>query len=124
MDVILLGASVRALAQSARRAGWQPTAIDLYADRDLKAIAAVHRVEDPQEWEVLARAAPPGPWMYTGGLENHPGLIDRLARQRPLWGIGGEALRGVRDPFRVHKVLGQAGLPVPDVRSVACGVAS
>jgi len=54
--------------------------------------------------------------MYTGGLENHPDLIDEMARRRqPLWGNPADVLRRVRSPFEVHDALSQAGRPCPAV---------
>jgi predicted ATP-grasp superfamily ATP-dependent carboligase len=101
------------------RAGFSPFAIDLFADRDLAALGPARRLDRSQFPDALEAAlcdAPPGPWMYTGPLENHPELIERMARERPLWGIGGEAMRAVRDPFRVAEVLDRAGLPRPELR--------
>jgi predicted ATP-grasp superfamily ATP-dependent carboligase len=57
------------------------------------------------------------PWIYTGGLENHPKLIAKMAAIRPLWGNGPEALRLGRDPFAVQAILRDAGLPSLQVRS-------
>jgi predicted ATP-grasp superfamily ATP-dependent carboligase len=62
--------------------------------------------------EVFA-GAPPGPWMYTGGLENRPRLVRELSRHRALWGNGPEVLRQVRSPERVAACLEAAGLPRP-----------
>jgi predicted ATP-grasp superfamily ATP-dependent carboligase len=59
---------------------------------------------------------PASPWIYTGALENHPELVDRIARSRPLLGIGGDALRAVRDPARWTEALRRAGLPAPECR--------
>jgi len=60
---------------------------------------------------------PPGPWMYTGALENYPRLIDRLAKTRHLLGTCGEQLRAVRNPFVVAKTLRDAELPYPECRT-------
>jgi predicted ATP-grasp superfamily ATP-dependent carboligase len=119
VDLLILGASARAAAQSALRAGLRPLAVDLFADRDLAALAPVHRIAPasyPQGLDAIAAELPPGPWMYTGALENQPDLIDRLARVRPLWGNAGSTLRAVRDPSAVADVLGRAGLACPAVR--------
>jgi predicted ATP-grasp superfamily ATP-dependent carboligase len=51
--------------------------------------------------------------MYTGGLENQPGLIDRIAALRPLWGNAGDALRRARSPQFVTALLDGAGLACP-----------
>jgi predicted ATP-grasp superfamily ATP-dependent carboligase len=54
--------------------------------------------------------------MYTGGLENWPGLVLRMRRRRPLWGNTEVELCAVRDPRRVHRALHSAGLAAPEVR--------
>src|SRR5687767_11650245 len=95
--LIILGASARAAAQSAARGGFAPYAADLFADEDLRACCPAVQVSDyPAGLEAAAREFPPGPWMYTGGLENHPALVDRIATQRPLWGNSGTVIRAVR----------------------------
>jgi predicted ATP-grasp superfamily ATP-dependent carboligase len=100
-SVILLGASTRAAALSARRAGWTPWCADLFADADLERIATVCKVPAERYPYGLLDAladAPDGPVIYTGGLENWPGLIARISR--PLWGNPPEALRVTRSPER------------------------
>ena len=58
--------------------------------------------------------------MYTGALENHPGLLKKLAAQRPLYGNAADVVRRVRDPFAVARVLTEAGFPRwPFVRPTA-----
>ncbi len=54
--------------------------------------------------------------MYTGALENHPGLLKKLAAQRPLYGNPADVVGRVRDPFAVARVLTEAGLPALAVR--------
>jgi hypothetical protein len=44
VDVLILGASARAAAYSARRADLQPACIDLFADRDLAAVCPSRRI--------------------------------------------------------------------------------
>jgi predicted ATP-grasp superfamily ATP-dependent carboligase len=93
-----------------------PWAADLFADLDLQACCPTHRVIDYPAGIVAAlAAAPPGPWMYVGALENHPSLIDRVAAERPLLGIQGSPLRAVRDPFRLAEVLSSAGFLTPRI---------
>src|SRR5205807_1077251 len=86
-SLIIVGASARAAAFSALRAGLRPWCIDLFADADLRARCPVTHLEPdryPYGLAELLPQAPPGPWMYTGGLENRPNLIRRLARGREL----------------------------------------
>src|SRR5436305_1386644 len=87
--VLIVGASARAAAASAVRAGLRPWCLDLFADLDLQQLAPVRPIPPggyPHALADLLPQGPPGPWMYTGALENHPRLIERLARDRPLWG--------------------------------------
>lgn len=116
--LLILGASVRASASSALRAGLVPVAVDLFADDDLAATCPARRVEPdryPADLPIIAAECPPGPWLYTGALENHPEVIDRIAEDRPLWGVGGETLRRVRDPIALADALRRARLPALDV---------
>jgi predicted ATP-grasp superfamily ATP-dependent carboligase len=59
--------------------------------------------------------------MYTGGLENYPRLVARLARLRPLWGNSAEVLSRVRDPWRLSRALAEAGLAFPPLARSAAG---
>lgn len=118
-NLTVIGASSRALAQSAARAGYQPHAIDLFTDRDLAACCSAVRISRyPQDFVAALAAAPPGPWMYTGGLENYPALLGRLARLRPLWGCGPAAVRGVRRPEALAAVAREAGCCFPGTPKV------
>lgn len=119
--VLILGASTRAAAFSALRAGLMPTCADLFADLDLAAHASTVRVEGqgyPEDLQHAAVSALPGPWMYTGALENRPDLIEHISGRgtrplRPLWGNRPDVLQAVRAPFRVVSCLKEAGLPHP-----------
>ncbi len=106
--LLIVGASGRAAAASAVRAGWQPVVIDLFADNDTRAVGPVIPCpmdEYPQGFVALAGQAPPGPWMYTGGLENDPEVVEAISRDRELFGVGPEVLKRVRDPFELSKVV-------------------
>jgi predicted ATP-grasp superfamily ATP-dependent carboligase len=107
-DLLILGASARAAAQSARRAGLTPHAVDLFNDRDLLAVAECRRCElanYPDGLESLAAEFGPMPWMYTGGLENHPELVGRIAANRELIGNGPEQLRSVRGEAAWREII-------------------
>jgi hypothetical protein len=90
-SVLILGASTRAAAQSAIRAGLHPICADLFADLDLRGCAQVLEVADyPRGLVAAAASAPACPWMYTGGLENQPGIVARISKSRPFqitWGF-------------------------------------
>ena len=123
--LVVIGASVRAWAWSARRAGWHVRGADLFADRDLLAIADAIAVPPEDYPEGLATAAdrfPPGPWCYSGALENAPDLVDALAARRPLAGCPGSVLRQVRSPRLLGRALAAAGLAFPATRDAHHGL--
>ncbi|MFT5324136.1 MAG: putative ATP-grasp superfamily ATP-dependent carboligase [Planctomycetaceae bacterium] len=111
--LIIVGSSVRAAAQSAVRAGFRPWCIDQFGDRDLVEISdGVHTVTDwPNEIASAIQSAPLAEWVYTGALENHPALVEKLSRQRLLCGCGIETLSRLRDPIWLADTLIKASLP-------------
>ncbi|HWB08530.1 MAG TPA: ATP-grasp domain-containing protein [Pirellulales bacterium] len=122
-SLLILGASVRAAAQSAARAGMHPICGDLFFDADLPAAARGQVAASfPDDLLHIAEQAPAAPWMYTGGLENHPRLVARISRDRELLGTRPESLRRVRDPFEVERILVQAGLLFPECRPTSDGL--
>jgi predicted ATP-grasp superfamily ATP-dependent carboligase len=116
--LLLVGASVRAAAFAALRAGLRPWCVDLFADADLRArclVVAAASATYPNSLREAAAAAPPGPWMYTGALENYPRLVEQLSATRPLWGNDARALRAVRRPQMLADTFRAAGIPFPAV---------
>src|SRR5262245_2003526 len=98
-NVVIVGASGRAAAWSALRAGLSPWVFDLFADADLHGQCQARRIEASAYPYGLVEAhseAPLGPLLYTGALENHPRLLAELAWKRRLWGNGAAAVRSVR----------------------------
>lgn len=114
---------MRAAAQSAVRAGFEVVAYDLFADKDLRAIAQVKQAEryphDAREW--LAQQDVDG-WMYTGAWENYPELVDELAAIRPLWGNPARVIRAVRDPLALQEVCHRHGISFPETISTPATV--
>lgn len=112
-----MGASARAAAESAARTGYlQPWCVDLFADTDLQRTCPVRRLpaaDYPHGLIEAVRQGPPGPWMYTGALENHPDVVEAIARERPLWGNPPEVLRRVRDPGQLAEAVKKTSLLTP-----------
>ncbi|HEY2786436.1 MAG TPA: ATP-grasp domain-containing protein, partial [Fimbriiglobus sp.] len=103
-------------AASVLRAGFTPAVVDLFADRDTRLLARTIRCphsDYPHAIPELARRLPPGPFLYCGGLENSPDVIDELARHRPLWGNASETILRVRDPMVLREELACTGLLFP-----------
>ena len=117
----VVGASTRSAACSLLRAGYSVVAADLFADADLRRACPAGAIERITAYphglaDWLARTPCAG-WLYTGALENHPDLVDRLAEIRPLWGNPGDVLRAVRDPLRLQATCAAHGLPFPETIS-------
>ncbi|MCA9018901.1 MAG: ATP-grasp domain-containing protein [Planctomycetaceae bacterium] len=111
-SVLIIGASTRAAACSAIRAGFQPVCADQFADRDLRAVTEViFKIDDSHHWleEILKRE--PQDWIYTGALENRPELIQQINRRHTLQGNAGESLKKVRDPFILQELLANQSIP-------------
>jgi predicted ATP-grasp superfamily ATP-dependent carboligase len=118
--IAVVGASARAAAQSVLRSGRRVVAADLFADADLARACPATRISPYPEGLVdWLRATPCDAWLYTGALENHPELVDKLATLRPLLGNPGDVLRKVRDPLVLQQVLRKQGFLFPETRT--CG---
>lgn len=110
-----IGASVRALAQSLVRGGHRVIAADLFNDLDLQHIALLTQriVDYPRDLLHLVDDVIADAFIYTGGLENEPDLIDQLAERLPLLGNPGRVLRRVRDAFLLRDTLVRGGFAMP-----------
>ena len=107
--VLILGASTRAAAFSAWRAGFEPVCVDQFADADLCAMTEVHPIESlsfavndihtpiSRAIQNLAEL----PVLYAGGMENQPLLLQHLERNHTIWGASSRAIQRVRHPQRL-----------------------
>ena len=120
--VLLAGVSTRGFAESAVRAGYDVIAVDGFGDLDLRACATeVHVVRVGGRFRARAAVAAVRDVsceaaVYEAGFENHPGAVRALAARRVLWGNPPTVLARARDPRRLARVVGKAGLPAPRVR--------
>jgi predicted ATP-grasp superfamily ATP-dependent carboligase len=112
----IVGASVRAAAFSALRAGYEVVAADLFADADLRAHCNATRIDSgyPDALADWLAAVDCDGWLFTGALENHHELINAMAKLRPLVGCGGGAIRATRNPLLLQPVIQAAGLAFPE----------
>ena len=112
----IVGASVRAAAFSALRAGFEVVAADLFADADLRAHCNATRIETgyPEALADWLAATECDGWLFTGALENHHELINAMAKVRPLVGCSSGAVRATRNPLLLQPVIQAAGLAFPE----------
>jgi predicted ATP-grasp superfamily ATP-dependent carboligase len=115
--LILIGASVRALAFSCIRAGYQPWCIDLYADEDLAKNCPTTLITKsfPNEISDLIKTAPVAPILYTGGLENHPALLQLLSAERAILGVTGNTLTNLRNTSELYNLLKSKQINTPAI---------
>ncbi len=118
VDLLLVGASVRYLAGWFIKAGYRPLALDLFGDRDLQALCpakSISREEWPDGLYEACESYKGLPIVYAGGLENAPKLLEKLARNHPIWGNRARFLPAARDPVRWSPTLTQGGFQVPEM---------
>jgi predicted ATP-grasp superfamily ATP-dependent carboligase len=117
--IFIAGASVRCAVDSAVQSGYTPLAADLFADYDLRQHCQAYRIETyPTQLLDISRDLPGVPWMYTGGLENHPSLVDQISRKHLLMGNPGNVLRQAYNPFLIRDILADENLPFPEISRI------
>jgi uncharacterized protein len=130
-DTVLIAAfSGRALAQSARRAGYVPLVADAFGDLDTRAAASQVAVVDGAfatgfrtkalvaalDTLVAAAASKPIGLVLGSGLEDKPRLVELIANRYSLLGCSVEALRACKDPRVFFPVLDELGVKHPETR--------
>ena len=120
--LIIIGASARAAAFSAYRAGYAPYWMDQFGDEDLRQrFPGVIISAYPGQAVELIGNAPPAPFIYTGALENHARVLEELCRRRTLLGNPVPVCSGVRDPSGLYKALRRNRVACPEIRMVKRG---
>jgi len=110
--VLFCGASVRELVQFAKQDGWDPIAIDLFADRDTQAVGPAYRVASFNAIPPLARNLVFDHWILGGGMENAPEIVEKLGPGR-MAGCDEQAIRASRDPFQLQQALQDCAAHLP-----------
>ncbi|HEY67668.1 MAG TPA: ATP-grasp domain-containing protein [Thermoflexia bacterium] len=104
MSILVVGLSTRAIAESAVRGGHRVVTVDFFGDRDQRALvenyALLRDFALPFSVEgllLVSRHLDFGAVVYISNLENHPEVVEALARGRVLLGNAPAVLRRVRD---------------------------
>lgn len=126
--VLLVGVSVRMLAQSAARAGIRASSLDWFADTDTAAssehctaVASPDGVDFDRERLIgmADQQAPPGArgsaLVYGGGLDSRPELLMALCQGRTLYGNAPETLRTCKSPAHFFGLLDRCGIAHPEI---------
>ncbi len=128
--VLIAAFSARALAASARRAGYRPLVVDCFGDLDTVALAEASRCLPARvqvgftarpllaALESLAADAPSPPigLVLGAGFECNPRLVAKLADRFPLIGNDAETIKRTKDPQQFFSVLDTLGIPHPETR--------
>lgn len=116
--VLLAGVSTRAAAESAARAGFEPTTIDAFVDLDqhprVRALGSLESYS-PNSAALTARGIECDAVVYLAGFENHPGAVKALAANRVLWGNRPEVIRNVRNPEVLARSFHARGYAAPAI---------
>jgi len=125
--LVVAGVSVRALAESARQAGLQVIALDLFGDADTRAaslrwapigLPGTLAIDGEALRRELAAACGPGVlgWVPGSGFEGAPALLDSAPPGLPLLGMAAPEMRALRDAPNFFATLARLGLPHPVTR--------
>lgn len=128
--VLIAAFSARALAASARRAGYLPLVVDCFGDTDTVALAHASRCLPARvqvgftarpllaALESLAAEAPSPPigLVLGAGFECNPRLVAKLAERFPLIGNDADTIQRSKDPVQFFSLLETLGIPFPETR--------
>jgi predicted ATP-grasp superfamily ATP-dependent carboligase len=121
MKILLVGLSVRAMAESAVRSGYNVIALDAFGDQDLEAIAECHSLQREFQTPFRAEAlyvASQGLTFdavaYTSNLENHPMVIQNFAQHHLVIGNSSKVIKRIRHWQTLFPILTRAGFHVPN----------
>ncbi|MGD9668311.1 MAG: ATP-grasp domain-containing protein [Hyphomicrobiaceae bacterium] len=128
--VLIAGFSGRALAASARRAGYLPLVADAFADTDTRELShacevlpgALHRgfrlATLSAALDRLTQTAPTPPigLILAAGFEDEPSLVTRLAERYRLIGCSADTIRAAKDPERFFSMLADLGIAHPETQ--------
>lgn len=119
-SVVLVGNSVRYLAQSARAAGIAISAVDGFGDSDTRDASASYRRArglSPQHLSCAARevlGVRAAPWLYSAGFESRPADLQALVqRNGNLVGNDPAVTQLLADPARLFALLADLGIEFP-----------
>jgi uncharacterized protein len=125
-SLLIVAVSGRALAASARRAGYVPLVADFFADADTRQIAhsccKLDGLKGGFQWKALAPTlealveAAPSPLLgvvYGAGFEDRPALLSKIAERWPLLGNGPSVVTRVKAPEVFFAELARLGIPHP-----------
>ena len=125
--IVVLANSARALAASAKRAGFAPLAIDVFGDDDTREMslaaitldgglsAGLQIVKVAGAVESLVSAYDPIGLVYGSGFEHQPEAIAEIARMTRVYGNDAETVKRAKHPLVLARLCGAAGISHPPI---------
>jgi uncharacterized protein len=125
--VLIAAISGRALAASARRAGYLPLVTDFFGDQDTLDAAHAHvrlagdladGIEEDdlvRALEMLSKRHPPLGVVCGSGFERRTQLLKRLGRRWRLFGNDAESVAKVKNPELLSSTCAALGIPFPEL---------
>ena len=125
--IIVAAYSARALAFSAKRAGFAPLSIDVFGDDDTQGMSlatvklggglsnGLTHDKVAVAIESLIGAYNPIGLVYGSGFEAQPETIAAIARKTPIFGNEAETLRRAKDPFALAQLCAAIGVSHPEI---------
>ncbi|HPD96729.1 MAG TPA: ATP-grasp domain-containing protein [Synergistales bacterium] len=123
-NLLIVAFSTRGLADLACGSGFRNiTAVDAFGDRDhpssVENISTRRHFGLPFTDEAILKAcegrARGGIFVYGGGMENRPGLVEAIARGRLIAGNSVHVLGKARDPSILGSLCREESIPFPEV---------
>ena len=126
--IIVAAYSARALASSAKRAGFAPLSIDVFGDDDMRAMSlSAVKLEGgladglaPDKVvgavEKLTNAHDPIGLVYGAGFEHQPETIAAIARKVHVFGNDADTLQRAKDPLVLARVCAAHSIRHPQVQ--------
>ncbi|MBU2560577.1 ATP-grasp domain-containing protein [archaeon] len=127
MKLLLCAASARALAESAKKAGYEFASLDFFGDVDTKEAGrnySLREFGDSYSTESLYNRALGLDFthvVYGAGFENYPELVEGFEKRALVVGNDSKTLRHVRDWRNFFSNLEKAGIKFPKTEIVRAG---
>ncbi|TVT57378.1 MAG: ATP-grasp domain-containing protein [Sedimenticola thiotaurini] len=120
--LLIVGNSVRYLAQSAARSGYAVTGVDLFSDRDTEAVCHVAiKAEQTDPAGLVAtcfevQRSHKTPWLFGAGFEAEPDQLQQLIPLGRCLGNSYQTLKLLADAESLFSLLDDLGIAYPRVQ--------
>lgn len=124
MKLLLIAPSTRAMAESAKKAGYDFISLDFFGDADQKEICENYSLREFKEEYTIENLFKHAQLEFThvvygSGFENHPELVGELEKRCIVLGNSCDTLRKVRDWKCFFRELTRRNIPFPRTEIIA-----